>query len=65
MTNMLGKFLKKLPSIKKQTQAPVQEETKPFNPRTRKDGDKMTDEQKLKAGFNGSTYSINGRDVDF
>jgi len=25
----------------------------------------MSDEEKLKAGFNGSTYSINGRDVDF
>jgi len=25
----------------------------------------MTDEEKLKQGFNGSTYSINGRDVDF
>ena len=24
----------------------------------------MTDEEKLKQGFNGSTYSINGRDVD-
>jgi len=25
----------------------------------------MTDEEKLKQGVNGSTYSINGRDVDF
>jgi len=25
----------------------------------------MSDEEKLKQGFNGSTYSINGRDVDF
>ena len=25
----------------------------------------MTDEEILKQGFNGNTYSINGRDVDF
>ena len=40
-------------------------ETTPFNPRTRMNSENMTDEEKLRAGFNGSTYSINGRDVDF
>jgi hypothetical protein len=40
-------------------------ETTPFNPRTRMNSENMTDEDKLKQGFNGSTYSINGRDVDF
>jgi hypothetical protein len=40
-------------------------ETTPFNPRIRVNGTNMTDEEKLKQGFNGSTYSINGRDVDF
>jgi len=27
--------------------------------------EKMTDVEKMDKGFNGSTYSINGRDVDF
>ena len=40
-------------------------EITPFNPRTRINSENMTDEEKLKQGFNGSTYSINGRDVDF
>jgi len=25
----------------------------------------MTDEEKLKAGFNGNTYTVNGIEVDF
>ncbi len=44
--------------------APGKEAT-PFNPRTRINSENMSDEEKLKQGFNGSTYSINGRDVDF
>ena len=40
-------------------------EEKPFDPRTRINSEDMTEEEKLKQGFNGSTYSINGRDVDF
>ena len=40
-------------------------ESTPFNPRIRMNSENMTDEEKLKQGFNGSTYSINGRDVDF
>ena len=36
-----------------------------FNHRVRKDSEKMTDKEKMDQGFNGSTYSINGRDIDF
>tara|TARA_E500000178_G_scaffold304639_1_gene315555 strand:- start:25 stop:216 length:192 start_codon:yes stop_codon:yes gene_type:complete len=31
----------------------------------RVDGDNMTDIEKMDQGFNGKTYSINGKDVDF
>ena len=31
----------------------------------RVDSDKMTDIEKMDKGFNGNTYSINGKDVDF
>ena len=73
---MIGKFLKKIPSLKKSPpkeqktettplQGGVITKTTPFNPRTRMNSENMTDEEKLHAGFNGSTYSINGRDVDF
>tara|TARA_Y100001954_G_C15751413_1_gene573890 strand:- start:92 stop:268 length:177 start_codon:yes stop_codon:yes gene_type:complete len=49
------------------TVQPVVEEQKQkrFNPSTRIEGDKLTDKEKMDKGFNGSTYSINGRDVDF
>ena len=45
----------------------VEEEPKPkkFNPSKRVDSEKLTDKEKMDKGFNGSTYSINGRDVDF
>ncbi|MBL97892.1 MAG: hypothetical protein CMF52_08755 [Legionellales bacterium] len=64
---MIRKLLNKI-SLKKQTdtqQVTTPKETTPFNPRTRMNSENMTDEEKLKQGFNGSTYSINGRDVDF
>lgn len=35
------------------------------NPNKRVDSDRMTDVEKMDAGFNGKTYSINGIDVDF
>ena len=38
---------------------------KKFNPSKRIDGDKLSDKEKMDKGFNGKTYSINGRDVDF
>lgn len=31
----------------------------------RVDSDNMTDIEKMDKGFNGNTYSINGKDVDF
>tara|TARA_B100000676_G_C17930197_1_gene760442 strand:+ start:660 stop:797 length:138 start_codon:yes stop_codon:yes gene_type:complete len=45
----------------------VEDEPKPkkFNPSKRVDSEKLTDKEKMDKGFNGSTYSINGRDVDF
>ena len=36
-----------------------------FNHRVRKDSENMTDKEKMDKGFNGNTYSINGKDVDF
>ena len=38
---------------------------KKFNPSKRVDGEKLSDREKMDKGFNGNTYSINGRDVDF
>jgi hypothetical protein len=58
MKKLIEKFLSKKLLTKP-------EATTPFNPRTRIHSENMTDEEKLKQGFNGSTYSINGRDVDF
>ena len=43
----------------------VAEQPKRFVPNQRVGKEDMTDEEILKQGFNGSTYSINGRDVDF
>tara|TARA_B110000046_G_scaffold6837_1_gene7197 strand:- start:7128 stop:7358 length:231 start_codon:yes stop_codon:yes gene_type:complete len=38
---------------------------KPMDPKVRKDSEKMTDIEKMDQGFNGDTFSLNGRDVDF
>ena len=38
---------------------------KKFNHRVRKDGEKMSDKEKMDKGFNGKTYSINGLEWDF
>ena len=35
------------------------------DPNKRINSDKMTDVQKMDAGFSHGTYNINGRDVDF
>jgi len=35
------------------------------DPNKRINGDKMTDVEKMDAGFTHGTYNINGRDVDF
>lgn len=52
-------------SIKRKLKPEVSKPEKRFDPRTRINSENMTEEEKLRAGFNGSTYSINGRDVDF
>ena len=39
--------------------------TKPFVPNKRVSEKPLTDQEKMNAGFNGSTYSLNGRDIDF
>ena len=54
-------FNKKKPKLQNKR---VREE-KDFNPYERKHGDKMTEVEKMDKGFNGSTYSINGLDIDF
>ena len=45
----------------------VEEEPKlkKFNPAKRINSDKLSDKEKMDEGFNGKTYTINGRDVDF
>ena len=43
----------------------VRLEDKKFNPYERKNGDIMSEVEKMDKGFNGSTYSINGLDIDF
>jgi hypothetical protein len=52
-------------SIKRKSKPEVSKPEKKFDPRTRINSENMTEEQKLHEGFNGSTYTINGRDVDF
>jgi len=54
-------FNNKKPKLKNKR---VREE-KDFDPYERKNGDKMTEVEKMDKGFNGSTYSINGLDIDF
>lgn len=39
--------------------------TAEFNPRIRKDSENMTEVEKMDAGFNGKTYTINGIEGDF
>ena len=43
----------------------VSKQEKKFNPRKRKDGEKMTDVEKMDEGYKGNTYTINGIDGDF
>ena len=42
-----------------------EQKQKKFNPSKRIYSDKLSDKEKMDKGFNGKTYSINGRDVDF
>lgn len=43
----------------------VSKQEKKFNPRERKDGEKMTDVEKMNEGYKGKTYTLNGIDGDF
>ena len=36
-----------------------------FNHKVRKEGENMTDVEKMEKGFNGKTYTINGIEGDF
>ena len=54
--------IKNLLTVRSAEEEPKQ---KKFNPLKRIDGDKLSDKEKMDKGFNGKTYSINGRDVDF
>ena len=61
-------MLDKIKNIIKQQKPEVEqvpEQAKRFVPNQRVGKEDMTDEEILKQGFNGSTYSINRRDVDF
>lgn len=48
---------------KKNANDPLEQMRK--DPNKRINSDKMTDVQKMDAGFSHGTYNINGRDVDF
>tara|TARA_B100000212_G_scaffold1274_1_gene915 strand:+ start:99 stop:299 length:201 start_codon:yes stop_codon:yes gene_type:complete len=66
---MLGRSLKILKRIVSGSQdsnaSEVSKQEKKFNPRQRKDGDKMTDKEKMDEGYKGNTFTINGIDGDF
>ena len=66
---MLGQSLKILKRIVSGSQdsnaSEVSKQEKKFNPRERKDGDKMTDKEKMDEGYKGKTFTINGIDGDF
>ncbi len=57
----VGLFKKKEQPKTKQTR--LEQIKKDKNKRV--DSDNMTDIEKMDKGFNGNTYSINGKDVDF
>ncbi len=60
------KILKRIVSGSRDSSASeVSKQEKKFNPRERKDGDKMTDVEKMDEGYKGKTYTINGIDGDF
>ena len=50
---------------KEQPKTPTRLEQMKKDKNKRVDSDKMTDIEKMDKGFNGNTYSINGKDVDF
>lgn len=60
MINLFGWKTKKIKEVK-ETKTFIDK----FNPKKRKDSDKMSDKEKMDKGYNGSTYTINGIDNDF
>ena len=62
MKLLMWQRIKNLLTVQSVAEEPKQ---KKFNPSKRIDGDKLSDKEKMDKGFNGKTYSINGRDVDF
>ena len=51
--------------FKKLLKKKEEKSTKPFVPNKRVSEKPLTDQEKMNVGFNGSTYSLNGRDIDF
>lgn len=43
----------------------VVKKAREFSPYERKNGEKMSNIEKMDQGFNGSTYTVNGIDIDF
>ena len=62
MKHHMWQRIKNLLTVQSVVEEPKQ---KKFNPSKRIDSDKLSDKEKMDKGFNGKTYSINGRDVDF
>ena len=62
MKHHMWQRIKNLLTVQSVVEEPKQ---KKFNPTKRVDSDKLSDKEKMDKGFNGKTYSINGRAVDF
>lgn len=58
-------MIKKLQKLFKKVEKEQKEPPKKFNHKKRKDGETMSDKEKMDKGFNGKTYSINGIEGDF
>lgn len=58
-------MIKKLQKLFKKVEQEQKEPPKKFNHKKRKDGENMTDKEKMDKGFNGKTFTINGIEGDF
>jgi len=58
-------MIKKLKKLFKKIDKEQRNPPKEFNHKIRKDSEKMSDVEKMDAGFNGKTYTINGIEGDF
>ena len=66
MLELGRKILKRIVSGSQDSNASeASKQAKKFNPRERKDGENMTDKEKMDAGYKGNTFTINGIDGDF